>query len=293
MTRTPLESLRELSNQADEDGLLSIIRRLNRRQKRQRKTDRFLDRLREPGVPRRGKTGTLIIAIKCNDGIVIGSDRRIVRGTESQVADKVKTLDLGGRGVSANVLFAAEGLTGIRDDFFLLLDGEIQRRKGVDTLYEVKVIVEDIIHELTTRYSERIGESHPIGVAMGGLERLTSGDARLYYIHADGYGELASFVCTGHGGPYAQTLSKFLCDVNSLTVIDAAARAAFIISWVSAGELDSTVGGKPQGVRPSESEPYGRDHARGPDPDALGQCENPPTEARFDLRTRSLTSSLT
>jgi len=248
MRRTPLEALKELSHEPENDGgLLSILRRMNKKQRRWRQTDRLLDRLREPSrkLPKRA-SGTLIIATRAKDGILLGSDRRVVRGTESQQAEKVLTVELGGKGAAAKVIVAAEGLTGVRDDFFLLLDGEITRRKGVDTLYEVKVIVEDIIHELTTRYAERLGESSVIGVVMGGLERLTTGEAKIYYIHSEGYGELSTFVCTGHGGPYALSLAKFLCDTPTLSVEDAASRAAFVISWVSLGELDSSVGGKPQ-----------------------------------------------
>jgi 20S proteasome alpha/beta subunit len=248
MQRTPLEALKELSQETENDtGLLSVLRRTNKKQKRQKKTDRLLDRLREPAKKgQKHSAGTLIIASRSSDGVIVGSDRRVVRGTESQQAEKVITVELGGKGAAAKVVVAAEGLTGVRDDFFLLLEGEITRRKGVDTLYEVKVIVEDIIHELTTRYAERLGEPSVIGVVMGGLERLTSGGAKIYYIHGEGYGELSTFVCTGHGGPYALSLAKFLCDAPTLSTEDVANRAAFVISWVSLGELDSSVGGKPQ-----------------------------------------------
>ncbi len=95
-----------------------------------------------------------------------------------------------------------------------------------------------------------------IGVLMGGLRNVTSGPAQLYYIHSAGYGELVPFYCTGHGGPYAYTLAKFLFASDKLAVEYAAMRAAFVISWVSAGDLDSAVGGKPQVcvVRDGESE---------------------------------------
>ncbi|MBM3497307.1 MAG: hypothetical protein FJX74_01430 [Armatimonadetes bacterium] len=243
--RTPLEALRDWEREKATrgDGLTAVLRRENERRARERATDRFLDRLRGDrfDLP---QTGTLLMGITCRDGIVIASDRKIGRGGETVLADKIFEFSaLGGP-----VLFAAEGLTGIRDDFFLLLDGDIRRRRGVDSLYEVKIMVEDIIAELVRRYTDRVGDSSPIGVLMGGLEGITSGDAVIYYVHAPGYGEKVGFRCTGHGGPYAYALAKFLCepsDGSLLTVDEAARRAAFVVGWV-ADKLDSTVGGTAQ-----------------------------------------------
>ena len=231
-------------------GLLDALKEANERQRArlpvdQRERTEKVEREKPPNPAReKSGAGTLIVGIDCEDGIVIASDRRVTRGTASHESDKVITINLGTDANPINVLFAAEGLTGIRDDFFLLLDDEIKRRKGVDTLYEVKLIVEDIISGLTTRYAERVGND-PIGVLMGGLENLNNGKAALYYVHARGFGERVPFICTGHGEEPASTLAKFLCDFTNLTVQVAAPRAAFVISWVSRGELDSTVGGKP------------------------------------------------
>jgi len=186
---------------------------------------------------------TLLIGAECSDGVVIGSDQKTLRGGEVGYRNKIFEFDLGGK-----VLFAAEGLTGIRDDFFLLLNHEIRRRRGVDELYEVKIIVEDIIAELTRRYADRVKQDSPIGVLMAGLEGITEGKARLYYIHGVGYGEMVRFRCTGHGGQYAYSLAKFLCGPKisqSHTVRDVALLIAFVIIWVSE-DVDSTVGGTPQ-----------------------------------------------
>lgn len=87
---------------------------------------------------------TLIIGAKCRDGIVIGSDRKIQRGGETSFDNKIFEFDVGGK-----ILFAAEGLTGIRDDFFYLLKSAITSRRVIDTLYEVKLLVEDIIVNLS------------------------------------------------------------------------------------------------------------------------------------------------
>lgn len=188
---------------------------------------------------------TLIIGAKCRDGIVLGSDRKIQRGGETSYANKIFEFDVGGK-----TLFAAEGLTGIRDDFFYLLESAIASRRVIDTLYEVKLLVEDIIVNLTERYTERVRDSSPVGVLMGGLEKLNEGNAVVYYIHGVGYGEQVSFRCSGHGGQYAYSIAKFLCGPNICERLDTdeiAKRIAYIISWVSE-DIDSTVGGLPSVV---------------------------------------------
>lgn len=186
---------------------------------------------------------TLIMGIRCKDGVVIGSDRKTIRGGELSYDNKIFEFDVGGK-----ILFAAEGLTGIRDDFFLLLTDAIKRRRGVDTLYELKVGVEGIISELTSTYTERIGQEKPIGVLMAGLEYISKGKSILYYVHPEGYGEKISFRCSGHGGEYAYSIAKFLCGPEisrNLLSDEIAKRMAFTIYWVSE-KIDTTVGGFPQ-----------------------------------------------
>jgi len=124
-----------------------------------------------------------------------------------------------------------------------LLRIELDRRRGVDTLYEMKIIAEDIVATLAERYRERIKEESPIGVLMAGRERLLTGKAVMYYIHGVGYGEQVEFLCTGHGGPYATTIAKFLLR-KDLDCIENAKRIAFVISWI-AEDVDVTVGGDP------------------------------------------------
>jgi 20S proteasome alpha/beta subunit len=179
---------------------------------------------------------TLIIGVRCGNGIVVGSDQKVLRGGEAEYSNKVFVID----DVAA---LAVEGLTGIRDDFLHLLRIELDRRRGVDTLYEMKIIAEDIVATLAERYRERIKEESPIGVLMAGRERLYTGKAVMYYIHGVGYGEQVEFLCTGHGGPYATTIAKFLLR-KDLDCIENAKRIAFIISWI-AEDVDVTVGGNP------------------------------------------------
>ena len=178
---------------------------------------------------------TLIIGVRCSNGIVLGSDRKILRGGEVEYSNKLYEIN--------NIAYAVEGLTGIAEDFLNLFELEIRRRRGVDTLYEAKILAEDIVGELTERYAERVESGSPIGILMGGLSGLISGEAQLYYIHSRGYGEKTYFICSGHGGSYATTLAKFMLD-RSFDVHENARRVAFIIAYI-AEDVDVTVGGQP------------------------------------------------
>ena len=179
---------------------------------------------------------TLLVGVRCRDGVAAGADSKILRGGEVEYSDKIFE--------KKNVIMGIEGLTGLRDDFLLLLDAEIARRgEKITKLYEMKVIVEDIISDLTKRYADRVGDSSPIGVLLAGLEEITVGKAILYFIHGIGYGERVNFICSGHGGPYATSLAKYLLSPD-LSVEENAKLIAFVISWVSE-ELDATVGGRP------------------------------------------------
>jgi len=177
-----------------------------------------------------------LIGVRCRDGVAAGADSKILRGGEVEYSDKIFERN--------NVVMGIEGLTGIRDDFLLLLDAEIARRvEKITRLYEMKIIVEEIVSGLTKRYADRVGESPPIGVLLAGLEKITKGKAILYFIHGIGYGERVNFICSGHGGPYATSLARYLLS-QELTVEENAKLIAFVISWVSE-ELDATVGGRP------------------------------------------------
>lgn len=178
---------------------------------------------------------TLIIGFRSRNGVSLGSDKKILREFEVEYSPKYF--------IFGRVVFIAQGLIGIVDDFYYILKGELERRRGVDTLYELKIVAEDIIMELTRRYEERVGQRSPIGVLLAGLENITYGQAKLYYIHGEGYGEYVDFVCTGHGGPYALPIAKFLLNEDE-DVEENARRIAYIISWI-AEDVDTAVGGIP------------------------------------------------
>lgn len=177
---------------------------------------------------------TLLVGVTGSDGIALGTDRKVMRGGETYFSDKIHIVQ--------DVAFATEGYTGIAEDFLLLLEQEITRKKGFDSLYEAKTVAEDVIAELGQRYSGRLGDS-TIGLIMAGLENIKKGPAKMYYVHSEGYGEIIRFRCSGSGGRYAHTLAKFLQDENQ-SAEENARRMAFVIHWISE-DVTADVGGKP------------------------------------------------
>jgi hypothetical protein len=147
-------------------------------------------------------------------------------------------------GAGAAVGFA--GLTGLREDFLLLVGNEVGARRSA-TLYELKLVVEDIIFDLGQRYSGRLapGEEFVEGILVG-LERLRSGRAQLYHL-VGGYAEKVKFCAIGHGSPYAVSVAKFLFEPapGGLSVEEAGRLATFVLSWVRE-DVDTTVGGDPK-----------------------------------------------
>ena len=178
---------------------------------------------------------TLIIGAECKDGIVLGADRKIRRGEEVDYEDKI--FEMG------NSIIGCVGLTGIRDDFLLIMNSEIARIRP-RSLYELKLIVEDVVNDLSDRYRGRLGPGEEqIEAILGGLENLNSGNAKLYHV-IGGYAESIRFLCIGHGSPYATSISKFLYK-REASVEEMAKIIAFTIAWV-AEDIDASVGGKPQ-----------------------------------------------
>ena len=179
---------------------------------------------------------TLIIGARCTDGLILAADRKVMRGGESDYADKI--FEIGG------VVLAFEGLTGIRDDSLLLLRSEVDRTRGFTSPYEVKLVIEDIVADLSQRYAQRLGEEAYLGALLGGLSGISGGPAELYYVHPQGYGESVRYRCSGHGAEYAHSIAKFILSPG-ISVQDCAYRSSFVISWVSE-DLDANVGGTPQ-----------------------------------------------
>ncbi len=184
---------------------------------------------------------TLIIGAVCEDGVLIAADSKVVHGNSAHFETKIHVVQ--------DVVFAASGFTGLTDDFADYFQAELKsqgRGAGVDTVIQVKMMVEDILHQLWTRYKEGLGEEHSsLEVLLAAREQVRSGPSRLY--HFEGgmrYGErMRTSGCIGSGADAAAAVWPFVFEPH-LTMEDAARRAAFTIGWV-ADEVDRNVGGVP------------------------------------------------
>jgi 20S proteasome alpha/beta subunit len=197
--------------------------------------------------------GTLIIAVQGKNGIVLGSDEKVIwgGGAETDYQKKIEIFNIGNEENPVEICFAAAGYLGAVDDFLEIFKNTLEENinsGSVTNLLGIKFVAEDLLLECEKRYAPRLGEP-PLQFILGGLTGLTSGKTRLYSIGTSGFGErIRYYSMIGHGSPYARTLAKYLFDnevIGKLTLEDIAKRVALCIYWVGE-EVDNWVGGVPQ-----------------------------------------------
>jgi 20S proteasome alpha/beta subunit len=194
---------------------------------------------------------TLVIGVRGDDGIVLGSDRKVIRGGEIDFEKKVRTLRIKGE---IPIIFAASGIMGVIEDFLEIFEKTLTERvaKGeITSLLSIKMIAEDLVKDFEERYAPRLNE-YPIGFIFGGLSELKKGEARLYEIGSRGFGAKIKYhTLTGHGSPYARTIANYLFprEIKTgkipLKCNEVIPRIATCIFWIG-GEIDDYVGGEPQ-----------------------------------------------
>lgn len=226
---------------------IEFLDKLNKHNEEKYKKWRFKKTLNEKIF---GKS-TLIIGVRGKDGIVLGSDKKIIRGGEIDSENKVKALMIEEK---IPIIFAAAGVLGVRDDFLEVFEKTLTEsvRKGeVDSLLSIKMIAEDLIEKFVERYGPRL-EEYPLQFILGGLAQLEKGEARLYEIGPLGFGaKIEYYSLIGHGSPYARTIGKYLFYRNNKTekipfrCNEIIPRIATCIYWIG-GEIDDYVGGDPQ-----------------------------------------------
>ena len=194
---------------------------------------------------------TLIIGVRSKDGIVLGGDRKVVRGGETDFEDKVRIIKI----KEAPIIFAAAGLLGVIEDFLEIFEktliANIKKREIV-SLLSVKIMAEDLVETYERRYGPKFGQASIFKFILGGLSELTKGKARLYELGSPGYGEkIKYYSLIGHGRDYGRTIGKYLFPIpssykeSSLSCSDIIPRISACIHWIS-GEIDDYVGGDPQ-----------------------------------------------
>lgn len=226
------EFMRKLNKQIEEEYKLWLLKKR---------------RLEKIGI------GTLIIAVQGKDGIVVGSDEKVIwgGGAETDYQKKIEIFNVGSKEKPVEICFAAAGYLGAVDDFIEIFKNTLEENIKAGTitnLLGIKLIAEDLLLECEKRYAPRLGEP-PLQFILGGLTELTSGKTRLYSIGTSGFGEkIRYYTMIGHGSPYARTLAKYLFDneiLSNLSLKEIGKRIASCIYWVGE-EVDNWVGGTPQ-----------------------------------------------
>mgnify|MGYP000542392653 CR=1 FL=1 len=126
---------------------------------------------------------TLVIGARGKDGIVIGADRKVVRGESSSLEDKIKVFEIKvGEEESGNIIFSATGYTGIWEDFledFISSLKENVEESNIRNLKDVKMFAEVSLEQVYLHYLPSLGKGF-IHFILGGLREITKGDALLY-----------------------------------------------------------------------------------------------------------------
>jgi len=184
---------------------------------------------------------TCIIGLVCKDGVLIASDRRIVRGPEALEEKKIHELKIDEKVVG---VIAAAGLTGMLDNFLEESFLEMTARRIIN-LKELKESMEDAAYRIYSRYSQRLEEDAGINAFIACLQNLSSGKAKLYELYANGYmAEIKTYNSLGSSAPLTLPFLKATYH-NNLTLEQATKLTTFIILYIQEFELDRNVGGKP------------------------------------------------
>lgn len=203
---------------------------------------------------------TLIIGVRGNGGIVIGSDKKVIRGGESDYEEKLEIENIGEE-KPIYIGFGASGFVGVKEDFLQVFIQNLReniRANAIRSLLDIKFIAEDLVTQFEKRYIERLQSSIILEFILAGLSNLDEGRAELYVVGSGGYGEKVKYWhAIGHGSPYVRTIAKYLFDrkfVNVLSLEEIAKRIGVCFYWISE-EVDSYVGGEPSIFIMKDTEP--------------------------------------
>jgi 20S proteasome alpha/beta subunit len=178
---------------------------------------------------------TLIIGSRSPDGVILAADRRRLSRHEKG-PDVAKLFKL-----SCGVVLAGAGDDAVLNEARTLIDNqveELQAQASASTLLEVVTVAASVVNELVARYQGTVEES--FGFALGGLENLSSGTAKIYTVFGGGFSDVP-WVCLGSGSSYARPLVELLLANGELSTDESAKVMPAIFTMVS--DVQTTVGG--------------------------------------------------
>ena len=141
---------------------------------------------------------TLIVAIKYKDGVVMGTDKRIVSGGAAPLKrDEERKIEQ----ISKNAAIACAGLVGMINKLIHDLKSNYRTNENA-SIVDIVFNIEDELWAFYRRYKERFdGDTSSFPVAIVGEKD------RIYRIFPNGYSEeFDTYVCEGSGKPYGDSI---------------------------------------------------------------------------------------
>jgi 20S proteasome alpha/beta subunit len=178
---------------------------------------------------------TLIVGVRCQDGVVLAADRRRTSKYEKGPST-TKLFQL-----SCGVALAGAGDDAVLNEARILVDRRLRECRDeppISSLFDVVEIVADIVNDLVGRYQNVIEE--PFGFVLSGLDYLNSGIATMYTVMGAGLLEVP-WACLGLGSSYARPLLDLLLAKGDLSTRESAKVIPVIFTMVS--NVQTTVSG--------------------------------------------------
>ncbi len=184
---------------------------------------------------------TCIIGVRCQDGILLAGDTRVLRGLG--ISHQYKII----RPHEIPVVYASSGTTGLMDIFIkkvevliATISSEKLKLESMDMFTEK---LEDIILEIHQRYVHR-SPSLVLDVFVGYNSSETK--AELYHIYPIGFSEnVKEFDIIGSGRSYVLPLIQSLYQPD-ITLNEMSTVCCYVLGLINELQIDASVGGLPQ-----------------------------------------------
>jgi 20S proteasome alpha/beta subunit len=182
---------------------------------------------------------TLIIGVRCKDGVVLAGDRKVMRGAECSEEKEIFE-------VFNNFIVGYSGLTALLDKFMSEINDYLNNNDD-STWGEFVPYLEDSVVDIFERYKDRLANIGS-GVELDVLYCAKMTDDHATLCHIPNYGiseEIKSFHIIGCGYPYALPFMKSLY-YPEITMDEAIKLCTCILQLIDKFNVNVYVGGIPQ-----------------------------------------------
>lgn len=182
------------------------------------------------------KSMTLIIGIRCTDGVVLAGDRRVMRGTECSEERKIIS-------IGPDFVIGYSGATCLMDKFLFEINSYLDNPDTSKLWVDFAEVLEDSVANLRNKYIQRIDDASFDVLYCG---KMIPNHANLYHIYNSGFSEeIKTFYIIGHGQPHALPFLK-AAYYPEIKMNEAVRLSAFVLQLIDKCNVDVLVGGKPQ-----------------------------------------------